>query len=196
MNNNLNFFQTILDTDIINTFKHLQEYENLENNTEQKYLKEQYEQLLFTTNLFKNIQEELKQIKIEQFIIIFNNFIYKFRKFIKITENCNNLDSSISIFKNTLKQEKECLNILYDVLILNTNKSNIPKISEIYLYFMTLIIIKKNIENYYLQQLTINDSNTKGFNAQFNSDEKIDKEQESFETIKTYINKLSEINNY
>ena len=189
MGENLTFLEKFIDNDTLNTYNSLKNCENLE--IQNQHLKEQYKQLLFSTQLLKSIKNELNNLKHENIILKFNYLIYHIRKLLKITDINNNLDKTLIIFKNILKQEKECLIILNNKLLYNLDNTNIPKISEIYLYFIALSTIKNDIKNYYIEQLTIDDSYSKGFYVQFNNQKNIDQMKETFDQVKIYINNLN-----
>ena len=189
MDENLTFLEKFIDNDTLNTYNTLKNCENLE--IKNQKLKEQYEQLLFSAQLLKSIKNELNSLKCENIILKFNYLIYHIRKLLKITDNNNNLDKTLIIFKNILRQEQECLIILNNKLLYNLDNANTPKISEIYLYFIALSTIKNDIKNYYIEQLTIDDSHSKGFYVQFNNQKNIDQMQETFDQVKIYINNLN-----
>ena len=189
MDENLTFLEKFIDNDTLNTYNTLKNCENLE--IKNQKLKEQYEQLLFSAQLLISIKNELNSLKCENIILKFNYLIYHIRKLLKITDNNNNLDKTLIIFKNILRQEQECLIILNNKLLYNLDNANTPKISEIYLYFIALSTIKNDIKNYYIEQLTIDDSHSKGFYVQFNNQKNIDQMQETFDQVKIYINNLN-----
>ncbi len=192
MDENLTFLEKFIDNDTLNTYNSLKNCENLE--IKNQHLKEQYEQLLFSTQLLKSIKNELNNLKHENIILKFNYLIYHIRKLLKMADINNDLDKTLIIFKNILKQEQECLIILNNKLLANLDNTNIPKISKIskiYLYFIALSTIKNDIKNYYIEQLTIDDSYSKGFYVQFNNQKNIDQMQETFDQVKIYINNLN-----
>ena len=189
MGENLTFLEKFIDNDTLNTYNSLKNCENLE--IQNQHLKEQYKQLLFSTQLLKSIKNELNNLKHENIILKFNYLIYHIRKLLKMADINNDLDKTLIIFKNILKQEQECLIILNNKLLANLDNANIPKISKIYLYFIALSTIKNDIKNYYIEQLTIDDSYSKGFYVQFNNQKNIDQMQETFDQVKIYINNLN-----
>ncbi len=192
MLNDLDFIKGIVDNEVINIYYQLEQSEKVCSNDLSKcsYIETQYNQLLFCSELLNKINSELVSLRKENLILYFNNFIYKLKKLIRITVQSQELERAIIIYKKILNEEKNCLLVLRNKLSINYHNEDIPRISKIFLYYNSLITIKNSIVDNYIQQLTIDDSITKGFNVTYADEIDIDKSKESFEKIQVFINEL------
>ena len=143
-------------------------------------------------NVLNIIYIEKNELNRNQYILLYNNLIYKLRLLLKITNKDDKLEDSFLTQNETNNIEKICLKRIEKLIKKSIYKNNLNNNSIIFLYLLTLISLKIDIDNYCRQNLTINDGNCSYFNVSFYDEINIKDKKENINKIKKLILNLDE----
>ena len=87
--------------------------------------------------------------------------------------------------------EKQCLKKIEKFLKKSIYDNTLNNISITFLYLLTLLILKIDIDNYCRQNLTINDNNYSYFNISFNNEINVKDTKENINKVKNLIFSLN-----
>lgn len=186
------FCKNIITEEALNQYNLLKNYEDMlkTNPINKNYLRILLIQNML--NVLNIIYIEKNELNRNQYILLYNNLIYKLRLLLKITNKDDKLEDSFLTQNETNNIEKICLKRIEKLIKKSIYKNNLNNNSIIFLYFLTLISLKIDIDNYCRQNLTINDGNCSYFNVSFYDEINIKDKKENINKIKKLILNLDE----
>ena len=186
------FCKNIITEEALNQYNLLKNYEDMlkTNPINKNYLRILLIQNML--NVLNIIYIEKNELNRNQYILLYNNLIYKLRLLLKITNKDDKLEDSFLTQNVTNNIEKICLKRIEKLIKKSIYKNNLNNNSIIFLYLLTLISLKIDIDNYCRQNLTINDGNCSYFNVSFYDEINIKDKKENINKIKKLILNLDE----
>lgn len=186
------FCKNIITEETLNQYNLLKNYEDMlkTNPINKNYLRILLIQNML--NVLNIIYIEKNELNRNQYILLYNNLIYKLRLLLKITNKDDKLEDSFLTQNETNNIEKICLKRIEKLIKKSIYKNNLNNNSIIFLYLLTLISLKIDIDNYCRQNLTINDGNCSYFNVSFYDEINIKDKKENINKIKKLILNLDE----
>lgn len=186
------FCKNIITEEALNQYNLLKNYEDMlkTNPINKNYLRILLIQNML--NVLNIIYIEKNELNRNQYILLYNNLIYKLRLLLKITNKDDKLEDSFLTQNETNNIEKICLKRIEKLIKKSIYKNNLNNNSIIFLYLLTLISLKIDIDNYCRQNLTINDGNCAYFNVSFYDEINIKDKKENINKIKKLILNLDE----
>lgn len=186
------FCKNIITKEALNQYNLLKNYEDMlkTNPINKNYLRILLIQNML--NVLNIIYIEKNELNRNQYILLYNNLIYKLRLLLKITNKDDKLEDSFLTQNETNNIEKICLKRIEKLIKKSIYKNNLNNNSIIFLYLLTLISLKIDIDNYCRQNLTINDGNCSYFNVSFYDEINIKDKKENINKIKKLILNLDE----
>lgn len=188
---NIEFFKSLANDEILNQYKLLVDCENHLNkediNNENTKIGSQLILYLALEELLFAIKLNQKNLNKKKLILVYNNLMYNIRKLLKITSKDYELEKAIKIVTLENKTILIYINILKSILINLKYESKMNDLSTIYLYYESLIYLHQIIDNYIEKLFTINDNNSKNINVIFNDETDINKTLNNIEKIKSLI---------
>lgn len=186
------FCKNIITEEALNQYNLLKNYEDMlkTNPINKNYLRILLIQNML--NVLNIIYIEKNELNKNQYILLYNNLIYKLRLLLKITNKDDKLEDSFLTQNETNNIEKICLKRIEKLIKKSIYKNNLNNNSIIFLYLLTLISLKIDIDNYCRQNLTINDGNCSYFNVSFYDEINIKDKKENINKIKKLILNLDE----
>ncbi len=186
------FCKNIITEEALNQYNLLKNYEDMlkTNPINKNYLRILLIQNML--NVLNIIYIEKNELNRNQYILLYNNLIYKLRLLLKITNKDDKLEDSFLTQNETNNIEKICLKRIEKLIKKSIYKNNLNNNSIIFLYLLTLISLKIDIDNYCRQNLTINDGNCSYFNVSFYDEINIKDKKENINKIKKLILNLDE----
>lgn len=186
------FCKNIITEEALNQYNLLKNYEDM---LKTNPINKNYLRILLTQNMLNVlniIYIEKNELNRNQYILLYNNLIYKLRLLLKITNKDDKLEDSFLTQNETNNIEKICLKRIEKLIKKSIYKNNLNNNSIIFLYLLTLISLKIDIDNYCRQNLTINDGNCSYFNVSFYDEINIKDKKENINKIKKLILNLDE----
>ena len=186
------FCKNIITEEALNQYNLLKNYEDMlkTNPINKNYLRILLIQNML--NVLNIIYIEKNELNRNQYILLYNNLIYKLRLLLKITNKDDKLEDSFLTQNETNNIEKICLKRIEKLIKKSIYKNNLNNNSIIFLYLLTLISLKIDIDNYCRQNLTINDGNCSYFNVSFYDEINIKDKKQNINKIKKLILNLDE----
>lgn len=192
-NDNLEFCEKIITKEGLEQYNILKNYEEqLKDKNENKQLKIIIIQNML--NMLKIIYDEKNELKSNNRALIYNNIIYKLRLLFKVTNKDELLEDSFLTQNEINNIEKQCLKKIEKFLKKSIYDNTLNNISITFLYLLTLLILKIDIDNYCRQNLTINDNNYSYFNISFNNEINVKDTKENINKVKNLIFSLNKNN--
>lgn len=192
-NDNLEFCEKIITKEGLEQYNILKNYEEqLKDKNDNKQLKIIIIQNIL--NMLNIIYVEKNELKSNNKALFYNNIIYKLRLLFKITNKDELLENSFLTQNEINNIEKQCLNKLEKFLKKSIYDNKLNDISVTFLYLLTLLILKIDIDNYCKQNLTINDNNYSYFNISFNNEINVKDTKENINKVKNLIFSLNKNN--
>lgn len=189
-NDNLEFCEKIITKEGLEQYNILKNYEEqLKDKNENKQLKIIIIQNML--NMLKIIYDEKNELKSNNRALIYNNIIYKLRLLFKVTNKDELLEDSFLTQNEINNIEKQCLKKIEKFLKKSIYDNTLNNISITFLYLLTLLILKIDIDNYCRQNLTINDNNYSYFNISFNNEINVKDTKENINKVKNLIFSLN-----
>ena len=189
-NDNLEFCEKIITKEGLEQYNILKNYEEqLKDKNDNKQLKIIIIQNML--NMLKIIYDEKNELKSNNRALIYNNIIYKLRLLFKVTNKDEILEDSFLTQNEINNIEKQCLKKIEKFLKKSIYDNTLNNISITFLYLLTLLILKIDIDNYCRQNLTINDNNYSYFNISFNNEINVKDTKENINKVKNLIFSLN-----
>lgn len=189
-NDNLEFCEKIITKEGLEQYNILKNYEEqLKDKNDNKQLKIIIIQNML--NMLNIIYDEKNELKSNSRALIYNNIIYKLRLLFKITNKDELLEDSFLTQNEINNIEKQCLKKIEKFLKKSIYDNTLNNISITFLYLLTLLILKIDIDNYCRQNLTINDNNYSYFNISFNNEINVKDTKENINKVKNLIFSLN-----
>lgn len=189
-NDNLEFCEKIITKEGLEQYNILKNYEEqLKDKNDNKQLKIIIIQNML--NMLNIIYDEKNELKSNSRALIYNNMIYKLRLLFKVTNKDEQLEDSFLTQNEINNIEKQCLKKIEKFLKKSIYDNTLNNISITFLYLLTLLILKIDIDNYCRQSLTINDNNYSYFNISFNNEINVKDTKENINKVKNLIFSLN-----
>ncbi len=189
-NDNLEFCEKIITKEGLEQYNILKNYEEqLKDKNDNKQLKIIIIQNML--NMLNIIYDEKNELKSNSRALIYNNIIYKLRLLFKVTNKDELLEDSFLTQNEINNIEKQCLKKIEKFLKKSIYDNTLNNISITFLYLLTLLILKIDIDNYCRQNLTINDNNYSYFNISFNNEINVKDTKENINKVKNLIFSLN-----